>query len=214
MKKTILAVSIAIVVIIVGIVIVRNVLTDGKMQSTPEVHKSTTLNIDDETGKIERKKLTNTIVSKRLEGISELCTAQMKYTGLITVSEGTIPFITKKGFSMAYSAEVKAGIDMRNLMIEVTDDKVVIQYPAAEIVTLHVLPESLKFYDERKALLNKDSKSDVSEAIVEAEKDLKENSDMDDLLALASGRAELVFNSLLSDLLDGRELVLKQGGIS
>ena len=214
MKKTILPVSIAIVVIIVGIVIVRNVLTDGKMQSTPEVHKSTTLNIDDETGKIERKKLTNTIVSKRLEGISELCTAQMKYTGLITVSEGTIPFITKKGFSMAYSAEVKAGIDMRNLMIEVTDDKVVIQYPAAEIVTLHVLPESLKFYDERKALLNKDSKSDVSEAIVEAEKDLKENSDMDDLLALASGRAELVFNSLLSDLLDGRELVLKQGGIT
>lgn len=214
MKKTILAVSIAIVVIITGIVIIRNVLTDGKMQSTPEVHKSTTLNIDDETGKIERKKLTNTIVSKRLEGISELCTAQMKYTGLITVSEGTIPFITKKGFSMAYSAEVKAGIDMRNLMIEVTDDKVVIQYPAAEIVTLHVLPESLKFYDEKKALLNKDSKSDVSEAIVEAEKDLKENSDMDDLLALASGRAELVFNSLLSDLLDGRELVLKQGGIS
>ena len=213
MKKILAIGLVVIVVLVAAIVIIRNTFSDGIMKGVPEVHRADVTNIDTDTGKIERKELTNTIVSKRLEGISELCTAQMNYHGLFTVSEGSIPFITKKGFSMAYKAEVKAGIDVSNLMISVTDDDVTIQYPKAKIISIKILPDSIKYYDEKKALLNNNNLNDASEAIAAAESDLKEESDMDDLLDLANGRAELVFKSLLSDLLDGRELVLKQGGI-
>lgn len=51
--------------------------------------------------KIEQE-ITIDYVSKKLENISELSTAEMTYNGLFTVTEGNIPLITKKGFYYLY----------------------------------------------------------------------------------------------------------------
>ncbi len=44
-----------------------------------------------------------------LKAIGELATEEYTYTGIYKLSNGQIPFITKKGFTIVYTANFKAG---------------------------------------------------------------------------------------------------------
>lgn len=44
-----------------------------------------------------------------LRAIGELATEEYTYTGICKLSNGQIPFITKKGFTIVYTANFKAG---------------------------------------------------------------------------------------------------------
>ena len=75
-------------------------------------------------------------VSSKLEDAAELTTQKLYYSGLVTVKEGSIPFITQKGFSMTYTAVVTAGIkDLSQAKITVDDaaKAVNVVLPASEI---------------------------------------------------------------------------------
>lgn len=165
--------------------------------------------IDPTSGKSIEKEVTIEFVSKKLENLNELSTAQMTYTGIYSVIEGSIPFITQKGFSMVYTATIKSGIDMSLIEIYVTDSQVVVRLPDPEIQMIKVEPSSIQFYDEKRALFNPDKKTDVTEAIRIAESDLEEKTDLSDLLDLTSDRAEMLVAGLLSDVIGERELVIK-----
>lgn len=147
-------------------------------------------------------------VDKKLENISELSTAEMVYNGLYTIVEGEIPFITQKGFSMTYAAEVKAGIDPSLIEIEVTESQVIVTLPAAEIQSSWVDPESIQFYDEKYALFNWSEKTDVTEAISSAEADVQEKADIDGLLKRASQQAEYIVEGLLEGAVEDRKVVI------
>ena len=67
------------------------------------------------------KRITSAEVSERLESVSELTTEKIIYQGYIRYEEGDIPFLTKKSYSMTYTAEIEAGIDVSE--IEVTENK-------------------------------------------------------------------------------------------
>lgn len=45
-------------------------------------------------------------VTGKLENIGELATQKLTYSGKVPLEEGSIPFITKKGFVMEYNARV------------------------------------------------------------------------------------------------------------
>lgn len=65
---------------------------------------------------------------------------------------------------------------MDDLNITKKDEKFIISVPHAEFLeTPHVDPNSIKFIDEKKAVLNWNNKDDVAEAIAKAEKDVDEN---------------------------------------
>ena len=160
--------------------------------------------------KIERE-ITIDYVSKKLENISDLSTAEMTYNGLFTVTEGNIPFITKKGFSMIYTASVKAGIDASLIKIEVTDEQIIVKLPATEIQMSWVDPDSIQFYDEKHALFNWSKKTDVTQAISAAEKDIKENADTERLLDRASRQAKYVVEGILEGSSGNRKIVIIQG---
>ena len=157
------------------------------------------------------QEITIDYVSKKLENISELATAEMTYNGLLTVTEGNIPFITKKGFSMIYTASVKAGIDASLIKTELTDETIIVNLPPAEIQMSWVDPDSIQFYDEKHALFNWSEKTDVTQAISTASNDVKENADIDSLLDKASKQAELLVKALLEGSAVNRKILVIHG---
>lgn len=162
----------------------------------------------EEPAKPVKKEVTLEFVNKKLENLGELSTAQMSYTGIYSVVEGSIPFITQKGFSMVYTATIRAGIDMSLIKVEITSKNVIVRLPEPEIQMIKVDPSTIQFYDEKRALFNRDEKTDVTEAIQIAEKDLQEKTDLTDLLNLTSERAELLVKNLLMDVIEEKELVV------
>lgn len=195
--------------ILIGIILATMVsLLWNRKKKEPDKQILEVAQIDPVTAKTVKKEVTLEEVSRKLDGLGELSTAQMTYTGIYTVVEGAIPFITQKGFSMVYTANVKSGIDIALLQIDVSDKKVTVKIPDPKIQTIKILPSSIQFYDEKHALFNKDEKADVTEAIQLAEGDLEEKADLDDLLQLTSERAELLVKNLLSDVIGEKELVI------
>ncbi len=165
--------------------------------------------IDPEEGKSKEKEITIEYVDKKLEKLGELSTAQMTYTGLYTVTEGKIPFLTQKGFSMVYTAQVRAGIDVSKMEIQVTEKQVTVTLPPAEIQMLKVDPDSIQFYDEKHALFNWDKKTDVTAAISIAEEETQKQAGTDGLLQQAAQHGEYIVQGILTGSVGEREIVVK-----
>lgn len=153
--------------------------------------------------------ITNLFISDKLEAASELTSAKLTYNGLIRYSEGSIPFITKKEFSMIYRAEVKAGIDLSKVESEITDAQVKITVPRIEILDISIDESSIQFYDERFALLNWEKKEDLLETIQEAKADVEAKGDMDGLKENAKNQIEILLVGLFEDCIGERELVIE-----
>jgi hypothetical protein len=56
--------------------------------------------------KESREQVTVATVSAKLKAIGELATEQYTYTGIYKLSNGQIPFVTKKGFTMVYTVQL------------------------------------------------------------------------------------------------------------
>jgi len=92
-----------------GVVGMILTLVASSVFGSPGREVRTFTNVETASNDVVEQEVTIEYISKKLENISELATAEMVYNNLYTVSEGKIPFITKKGFSMVYTATVKAG---------------------------------------------------------------------------------------------------------
>lgn len=147
-------------------------------------------------------------ISKKLENIGELSTVEMFYDCLYTMEEGSVPFITKKGFSMSYTATVKAGIDTSLMKIGILDDEVHITIPESELQSVVVDPDSIKFYDEKRALFNWSEKTDVTKAVSEAKKDVTKKADEDQLLLRATNEATYVIRGLLEGSVGDKKVIV------
>lgn len=140
-------------------------------------------------------------VSSKMEDAAELTTQKLYYSGLVTVKEGSIPFITQKGFSMTYTAVVTAGIkDLSQAKITVDDaaKTVNVVLPASEILDVNVDESTIAFYDEKRALFNWTDKTDVTDAIQMANSDVTKHTDlMNSLKSDADSHAKEIVSGLL-----------------
>ena len=158
--------------------------------------------------KKDEPEITNTFISEKLEAVSELTTAKLTYTGLVRYTEGNIPFLTKKEFNMLYRAGVRAGIDLSQANIDVTDSDVKLTLPKAEIQEISVDADSIQFYDESFALFNGEKREDTLEALKVAEEDVRENGNMEELMAEAQEQTEILLTGFLDELIGDRTLVI------
>lgn len=158
--------------------------------------------------KKDEPEITNTFISEKLEAVSELTTAKLTYTGLVRYTEGNIPFLTKKEFNMLYRAGVRAGIDLSQADINVTDSDVKLTLPKAEIQEISVDADSIQFYDESFALFNGEKREDTVEALKVAEEDVRENGNMEELMAEAQEQTEILLTGFLDELIGDRTLVI------
>lgn len=141
-----------------------------------------------------------TSIEERLSRCSSLTTARLDYRGMIKYSEGEIQFINKKGFSMIYDAQIKAGIDLSKADVSVSGDKISITVPEPEIQDITIDSDSLEFYDEQLALFNWTDKEDTTKAIAYAKEDAQAKAEQTDILSQASAQAETVIETLFAPL--------------
>lgn len=152
-------------------------------------------------------------ITAKLEDASELTTQTISYTARVPISDGSIPFITKKSFVMYYNATLRAGVNLSDVEVkERGDDKIVVKLPHASVQgTPNINPNTIEFMDEKKALLNWNKKEDVAEALAKAKEDLENNPSIDMALLLqkADEHAEELVHMLLDDTYDNREIIIQ-----
>lgn len=194
---------IIVIILIFAVVILSIMLHKEKAKNMPDsvLVQNTT---DTETS-VKKYEVTVEYLEKTLKNISELSTAELSYMGICSVEEGNIPFITQKGFSMLYKGTVKAGIDASRVGVEMTDSKVIVTIPKAEIQTIVIDPASIQFYDEKKALFNWTELSDATDGIRLAEDDIKNQANTDEILKRADTQAEYIVKGLLEDIVKEAE---------
>ena len=160
-------------------------------------------------GKSEPK-ITTDYITGKLDVASELTTAELNYTGLVTFQDGSIPFLTKKGFTMKYTATVEAGIDFSKIEVDVSGKTVKVTLPETEIQSVKVDPNSIDFYDESFALFNWKDNEDVSDASAKAESDIQSNADMEGLKKKSEEQTEKLIRGLLEGAIGERELIIEK----
>lgn len=158
--------------------------------------------------KVIRKepKLTSEFISGKIREVSDLIAAELIYNGMLKVTQGQIPFITEKGFTMTYSAHVRSSIDISQIVIEVNGNNVSIQLPDSVIHSIDVDPDSIQFYDNKYSLFNWHDKGDVVEAIRTAKEDAEKNADIELLKRKAEKNARKVLSEVLSSTLEAESI--------
>ena len=159
-------------------------------------------------GKEDEPEITASFISNKLEPMSELVSAKMTYNGIIQYSEGNVPFFTHKEFLMVYHADVKAGIDLSKVQVEVTETNVTITIPDDISLDVKVDPDSISFYAEKKAIFNPETKDDTVDAIKAAEENVLADGGIEELKTTARKNAILLITGLVEELIGERTLTV------
>ncbi len=144
----------------------------------------------------------------RLESAAEFTTAELYYQGIIRYTDGKIPFLTQKAFSMLYSAKVRAGVDASQISLHADDESIIVTLPEAQVQSIDVDPDSIQFFDEKAALLNWTKKEDVEDAIKAARDDLEAHVDMQPLKDKAAEELRLFTQGLMESVANGRKVII------
>lgn len=138
-----------------------------------------------------------------IRNMSDLITSELEYTGIVEYKthEGEFfNFLIGEEFLMMYNAEIKAGIDLTEVVLSKEDDKILVYMPHATLKYKKVKPDSIKFYDTKKALIKSDGKQLGMQAQIEAENDIDKNVNIEKLLQNAEEQAKRVIEGLIKEI--------------
>lgn len=160
--------------------------------------------------KSKKEVITSSFIESKLADCSDLTTCNLEYVDLVKYENGTIPFISKRSFSMIYQANIRAGVDLNQCVIDVSPTTVRIKLPETQIQSIEVDTDSLRFYDEHFALFNWNDKEDISAALKAAREDAEKNANLEKLKIQARRQAETVIYKLVKPVIDdGRKLIVE-----
>ena len=145
-------------------------------------------------------RITPATVEAQIAQISDLATAELQYNGVVYFEEGQIPLITKKSFTMTYAADARAGVDLSQATVKVTDTRVEVTIPQATVQSIAIDSDSLNFYDSKRALFNWQNREDTAQALAAAEEDVKTKIDQSALIERANEQAINAVTTLLAPL--------------
>ncbi|MBQ6231279.1 MAG: DUF4230 domain-containing protein [Eubacterium sp.] len=148
-------------------------------------------------------------LTEQLVACSDLTAAEIIYNGVVRFEEDGIPLINENSFLMMYSARVKAGIDISQVKVNVTSNKVIVTLPEVTVQELIIDTDTLEFYDVSTSLFNQTQQSDVVVAVNYAKEDVRKNADIPGLLAKAKEQTEILIRGLLTDAAGDRELIIR-----
>ena len=183
-KAKVIAIIVAVVVIMVGTIIgyrkIGGIFNPKKAE--PEI--------------------TTTIVSRQLQTMQDLTTAKENDYGFEEFSEGNIAHVNKKKFTMFYSYEILAGVDLAKAEIKVHDDTrtISITLPKATLQSVSVDPDSLRFFDSESSLFNGNEVTDTAEALKHAKKSASDKASKSELLQEADKQAKQIVEKAYSPI--------------
>ena len=163
----------------------RKKLVDGFMSAEPSLSAET--------------------ITAKIEAASDLVTSKVTLKGVAEFSDGGWWFFNK---GLVYTSEVKAGIDVKKVDLTVDDGQkiVYIYVPKAEILSVKILPESIKYYNESFALLNFDKKEDANRAQKMAEEVAEKDALGAGVLEAANTQSEILIRGILEEVVGNYEM--------
>lgn len=157
----------------------------------------------------ESVSLTGQGILERIESASELTTSKLIYNGMVKFEEGKIPLITKNSFIMLYMAEVRAGVDVKEIDLKEDSDSVTLKLPMPQVLGVSINSESVQFVDNKYSLFNWSKKEDIVTALKYAEEDVLKQGSVSELLAQSKDNTSKLLNGLLDGLLGDRRLIIE-----
>lgn len=138
-----------------------------------------------------------------LEKSHELIASKLKFSGISEFHDTGIPIINRSDFKMTYHAEAQIGVKTDEIKIEKNkaNREYIVTVPKAQVLSIHVDPKSIEYFDTHFALLNTNEKEDGTKALELAEgKAKQEVADMG-VLRLADSEVAKVINDLLEKVI-------------
>lgn len=157
-------------------------------------------------GHNDTPKITSEYISQKLSNESTLVTQSLTQEGYSEYTDEGIPVLTKGDFTITYKAQITAGIDVKKIEVVKTDPdnrKIILKLPKAEIFSVKVDPNSVRYHDQKIALFNRDAKRDSDRAEALAEEDARNAAENSGLLENANSMAQTLIRGLLQDSIAG-----------
>ena len=184
----ILVIGVLVAIVLTWFNMERKKLVDGFMSAEPSLSAET--------------------ITAKIEAASDLVTSKVTLKGVAEFSDGGWWFFNKGDFVLVYTSEVKAGIDVKKVDLTVDDGQkiVYIYVPKAEILSVKILPESIKYYNESFALLNFDKKEDANRAQKMAEEVAEKDALGAGVLEAANTQSEILIRGILEEVVGNYEM--------
>lgn len=150
--------------------------------------------------------ITSDALHQEIEQIGELATVSYYYTNMGKFEDALkffvhdVPFTTKS-FILSYDGNIKAGIDLSAIDVNVSDTVITVSLPSAHITSHDVDMDSVIFYDEKNSIFNGLSAEDVTEFLGTQQKLMEEKAINNGLLTKAEENTEQVLKTLLNNFI-------------
>lgn len=147
----------------------------------------------------------STTVLNRVVPIQELALVKYNYSGVIgykdfiKVLKINVP-LTEKSFLLKYNGYIKAGVDFKNIKVEVSGKDIHISLPSPKILDTLIDEKSIKVYNESMNAFNPLTIADYNKAIMKEKNTMIGDAISQGILRDATSQAELVLTSIMKDM--------------
>lgn len=154
----------------------------------------------------DNARLDAVVIGNQLIQISELAAANYQYTNMAQFTSSndfygvTIPFTTKK-FILTYDGQIKAGVDLSQARIDVSEASVTVTLPAPRILSHEIDENSMEVFDEKTSIFNPFTVEDFSSFQADQKAEMERKAVEKGLLEQAAEKAAASVEGLLAPLL-------------
>jgi len=147
----------------------------------------------------------STTILNRVVPIQELALVKYNYSGVIgykdflKIMRINVP-LTEKSFLLKYNGYIKAGVDFKDMKVEVTGKDVHISLPKPKILDTLIDEKSIRVYNESMNAFNPIKISDYNEAIMKEKDTMINDAITQGILRDATKQAEMVLTSIMKDM--------------
>ena len=147
----------------------------------------------------------STTILNRVMPIQELALVKYNYSGVIgykdfiKVLKINIP-LTEKSFLLKYNGYIKAGVDFKNMKVDVSGKNIHISLPNPRILDTLIDEKSIKVYNESINAFNPLTIADYNKAIMKEKETMINAAISQGILTDATAQAELVLTSIMKDM--------------
>ncbi len=144
------------------------------------------------------EKVTTELIREQIEKCAELTTVKDHVTGVVKFKDGDIPIINEKSFKMFYMAEVRMGVDLKDVQSKVWGKKIKVLTPHTGILSVNIDGGKVIYYDKSGSIFNVKDYDDTKIALKEAREKATKKIQKQTVLKMADEQLVRTFKNLLA----------------
>ncbi len=157
------------------------------------------------------------LIGQRLADVQELAVVEYYYTNMgrfenqVDFYGWQVPFTTKR-FIVSYDGVIKAGVNLKEMTVEVHGETITVTLPPPEILSHQIPEDSLEVFDETRNIFNPITIEDYTGFTADQRAEIEQRAIANGLLDRAGERAQAAVEELLTMLpgMDAYILQVKQ----